>query len=204
MKHLWHNDKGLVMMEAVIAMPLYLLLFLSPIWLGQLALDRTRLTQVERSYAMLKDTVGVGALKEMLYRETDFFSIANHSPEDTSDDSLWWKKSQSRLELTQKLPSFLGGLVYLGSYVFETPGSTLTEDKQMASQGEPTATVATSVAYIRNTSVVRSGLTNLFNADAVNTMVNAAYVASQIGDDEPGLTTMESYTRNEKLKEWSE
>ena len=52
MLEMWKNQSGSVLMEAVIALPLHLMLLLSVVWLGTLGNDRISLAMIENYMIM--------------------------------------------------------------------------------------------------------------------------------------------------------
>jgi len=101
MRYTGIHEKGLVMLETAIVMPLHLILFLSVVWLGQLSLDRIRLAEADRAYAFPEtqdDTLKTTLAGALYGQEVKYINLTDDRSEDlktavNADSTAWWKAS---------------------------------------------------------------------------------------------------------------
>ncbi len=189
------------MMEAILVLPLHLVLLAGTIWIGLLATDRSRLAELDYAWAAEQTAaspLALTALTEKLYQEKDHISIADESPAQTADTG-WWRISASRLKLTQGLPSILGNLniFFTGKNEDGTPTEKF-GDSVMASQGEPGGADAACRILVRN---------RTYSLDRAATQDWAAVAGEPFPDGTPAPVPAQAvgrYSRNTKFAEWSE
>lgn len=194
MKNFWKNQAGSVLMEAVIAMPLHLMLFLSVIYLGTLSNDRLSLAAME-NYMLLQPDTDIARLADFYHRGDSSITFESNpsAPPGAADGYLYL--SENRVKATRKLPFWLEGLKKIGKNYFN--GYEISPDDGIVFgndniAGGPGAVLLKNPNYVRNRAETADWAA----------VANESFIA---GSDPATVTAVpvQEYQRHGNLQAWS-
>ena len=193
MLRMWKNQSGSVLMEAVIALPLHLMLLLSVVWLGTLGNDRISLAMIE-NYMIMQPGKNIDELAEFYHAgDTALKLYSNPSAAPSAADGYVYL-SENKTKIHRKMPiwlkglSFFGESYYKGEEIFPEDGIVFSNDNKSGNGG---------AALLKNPN---------YTVDRANG-TNWAAVAGErfvYGPQPPvvNAAVVEEYTRNTNLTAW--
>ena len=113
MLRMWKNQNGSVLMEAVIALPLHLMLLLSVVWLGTLGNDRISLAMIE-NYMVMQPAGNIEELAELYHAGDTALQLYSNPSAEPSPASGYVYLSENKTKIHRKMPFWLKGLGFLG------------------------------------------------------------------------------------------
>ena len=118
MSGMWKNQSGSVLMEAVIALPLHLMLMLSVVWLGTLGNDRISLAMIE-NYMIMQPGKNIDELAEFYHAGDTALKLYSKPSAVPSAADGYVYLSENNVKIHRKMPIWLQGLSFFGEKYFK-------------------------------------------------------------------------------------
>ena len=193
MLRMWKNQSGSVLMEAVIALPLHLMLLLSVVWLGTLGNDRISLAMIE-NYMVMQPAGNTDELKELYFAGDTALRVYSSSASAPSSAAGYVYLSENKAQIHRKMPiwlkglSFFGESYYKGEEIFPEDGIVFSNDNKSGNGG---------AALLKNPN---------YTVDRANGTDWAAVAGERfVYGPQPAAVNaavVEEYTRNANLTAW--
>lgn len=220
------SDRGSLLLESVVVMPLHLLALFGAMWIGALGVNRNRLVELDRMNAVDKGNrfvaVAPGAeatrlnnLVNLMYSTGDGVTVEDmpvSNPSSTAPNNQWWQHNTSRLVATHSVPNWLAGISAVAEMVAPSASTESTSffegTRKFAAQGQAEGAAAMPATA---TSISRNGAYQLSRRDALTLDGCAALAREPFADGTVvefstsvgvEMEPLSTYTRNATMQEW--